>query len=47
MTIAYLGNYIEGYLHDIYIEDSIGQIKGRSPNKTKQDYFEILQEFQV
>ena len=29
MTVAHLGNYMLGYLHDIHIEECIEQNKGR------------------
>ena len=40
-TVARLGNYILGYLHDIHIEDCIGQNEGGSANKPKQDYLKL------
>ena len=44
-TVAHLGNYILEQLHDIHIEDCIGQNMGVSANKPKQDLKrgEILQ----
>ena len=47
VTVAHLANYVFGFLHYIHIADCIGQNKGGSAKKPKQDKFGILQEFHV